>query len=130
MRMQSAVLCGSYQAVEGRDYTAGGGYTLTGVFSVMGFSGPPPIPLSKKLILLLIDGSSGQHRLLLTVSFSEKAEPFPSHVIEFDWPESYPHQVVEIDLEFPLPGAGLYDFHVLIDGEPMGSIPLRVIDNS
>ena len=78
---------------------------------------------------MLLDGEDGPHRLLLTVKLSDNETPIVSQPIDFEWPTGEPFNLLQLDLDMSLPGAGLYDFHILIDGEPLVVIPLRVKAN-
>ena len=132
MRLQSAVICDGFETVPGQGITVKG---VSGTLSIQGtYRGPagtpqPSIPINRKIVLLLLDGENGPHQLLLTVKHSEREAPIASRPVPFEWPAGEPTHLMELDLDMRLPGAGLYDFHILIDGEPLVIIPLRIIVN-
>ncbi len=132
MRLQSAVICDRYERTEGH------GFNFIGVSPTLivegTYQGPPdtphpPIPINKKIVLILLDGENGPHRFFLNVQFSERDTPISAHPFSFDWPDNAPSHLLEIDLNMRVPGEGLYDFQILIDGEALTTIPLQIITN-
>lgn len=132
MRLQSGIICDAFEVVPGYGYTVSGVspvITVEGVWRGPPGSSPPPIPITKKLLLILLDGLDGPHNLLLTVLYSGREDPIVTRPISFDWPAEAPSHLMDIELNMSLPGGGLYDFHILVDGEPIATIPLRIVVN-
>ena len=123
MRLHSAVLCDSYEAIPGAGYNFSGvtpTLTFTGIWHGQPGASPPPLPVRKRLVLLLLDGEVGPHNLLISVLHSGNPTPVLDRPIPFSWPADVRSWPIDIELEMRLPGGGLYDFHILIDGEPSG----------
>ena len=76
---------------------------------------------------MLLDGEPGRHQLLLTVRRPGDEGPIAHVPVPFEWPAGDLSITLPFDLDMGLPGAGLYEFHILIDGEPITIIPWRVI---
>ena len=132
MLLQTAVICHGHETVQGQ------GVTLIGVTPTLTinttFPGPadaplPSIPVNEKIALFLLDGQNGPHQLLLTVQFPDSDTPVAPRPTPFEWPNGALSHFMELDLDMRLPGAGLYNFHILIDGEPLGIISFRIIVN-
>jgi len=132
MRLQTAAICDGFETVQGQGYTligVSGALIIEGTYRGRPGTPQPTIPINRKIVLMLLDGQNGPHQLLLTVQNSVSESPIASRPVHFEWPDDAPSHLIELDLDMGLPGAGLYDFHILIDGEPLVVIPLRIIVN-
>ena len=132
MRLQTGLFCDAYNIVPEQGYVFTGvtpTYIVTGIYRGLPGSSHPPVPLTKKLTLILLDGDYGSHSLLSAVQYSGHETPVSDRPIEFIWPEGAYSHLIEVELDMKLPGSGLYDFHILVDGEPLGTVPLQIVVN-
>lgn len=130
--LRMALLCD--QAIEGKDGT------LTVVRVVDRFEAiaqvtkqPPgrpkaqlPSPIwSGSFVAGFIGGQGDFECQVRLVSPSKKVADFPKMPFRLDMPERGHNIIIRIQL--PFEEAGLYQFELLLDGEPIAKIPMRVI---
>lgn len=125
MRIQYAVICHDFEDGEWH-----GVVNLRAVHHKL-YAGLPietadgvakPFPL--RLVVSLIEGSIGPHRLWVNVRGPDGQAQARVPALDIDWTADSPtfYAIFEIALEAR--GDGIYEFHVLGDGEPLGSVPL------
>ena len=91
-----------------------------------GTDAPPPVAFSTKLILSLYGGTPGAHQGMLSIRYEVDGRTMPAKPFPLDWPQEALGKFLEININGHLFGPGLYEISILMDGEPLHSIPLLV----
>ncbi len=126
MRIQYAVVCHEFQ--DGHWF---GVTNLIGVCHKLVAPVQPPadgelpvVPLT--LVVSLIDGAVGRHKVWVAVRdpHGEVSTTLPP--LEIDWDEDSPTFFTIFEVPLRIAGSGVYEFNILVDGEPVGSTPLPV----
>ena len=133
MRLQYAVVCQEFQ-----DGEWDGATNLYGVRHKLFVSSyptssgtlqDPPVAQAQvpvKLVISLIDGEPGSHNVWVSVRQpgGDVWKKIPPLAIE--WDEASPTFFVIFDIGFELFEEGTYEFMILVDGQPLGTVPLPV----
>ena len=134
MRLQYAVICHEFEdgewdgvtnlhAVRHKLFVS---FPEAGLANTAGDPEAPKPPIPIKLVISLIDGEPGLHTILVSIRrpTGTLLNRIPSLVI--DWDEASPTFFVIFDIKFQVFENGTYDFRILADGDPMGTVPLPV----
>ena len=129
MRIQYAVVC--------HDFEDGEWYGVTNLRGVRhklyasvdpGYfeDGGTHYGLPVKLVVSLIEGTPGNHTIHVSVrrptgEAHRKIMPLP-----IAWDEASPTFFAIFDINLEVAGNGTYEFAILADGEPLGTVPLPV----
>ena len=125
MRLQYAVICHEFQ-----DGQWDGVTNLLAVHHKL-FLGVPlnedtPADVPLKLVVSLIDGQVGQHRVYVNIRRPSGAPGPKVPLLTIDWDEASPTFFVVYDILLGILEEGTYEFTVLVDGEPICTVPLPV----
>ena len=127
MRIQYAVVCHEFQ--DGHWF---GVTNLIGVCHKLVAPVQPPdddgelpvVPLT--LVVSLIDGAVGRHNVWVAVRDPRGEVSTTLPPLEIDWDEESPTFFTIFEVPLRIAGSGVYEFNILVDGEPVGSTPLPV----
>jgi hypothetical protein len=130
MRVQYAVICHDFQDGEWEGVTNLGGvrHKLFAPMRLNPDAAPddpkPPIPI--KLVVSLIDGVPGWHNVWVSIRrpSQQPIKKLPS--VDIEWDEASPTFFIVMDINFQVFENGIYDFNILVDGDPLGTVPLPV----
>jgi hypothetical protein len=131
LRLQYAILCDD--AEEAPLST----HNVTGLKSVVAAtvawqgepSEPAPrvrVPLKLKLLASVLGGEPGSHNVWLVIRVPGEREPMMAGPRNFNWTDTPIHRFL-INIDIKAPRSGLYEFQLLVDGEPLAVVPLPVI---
>lgn len=84
----------------------------------------PVVPLT--LVVSLIDGAVGRHKVWVAVRDPRGEVSTTLPPLEIDWDEESPTFFTIFEVPLRIAGSGVYEFNILVDGEPVGSTPLPV----
>ena len=125
MRIQYAVVCHEFQ--DGQWF---------GVTNLIGVCHNFVVPIESSqdesqvvhvnLVVSLIDGDPGWHNVCVTVrdpcgEISTSVKP-----LMIDWDKESPTFFTIFEVPLRITVVGIYEFNILVDGEPVGSVPLPV----
>ncbi|MCH7552806.1 MAG: hypothetical protein IIC82_02260 [Chloroflexi bacterium] len=122
MRIQYAVVCHHFE--DGQWF---GVTNLLGVCHklVAPASGPGSrVPL--RLVVSLIDGEIGWHKVWVTVRYPSLRIDSKIPPLDIDWDEDSPTFFTIFEVPLEVTEEGVYEFTILADGEPLGTVPLPV----
>ena len=134
MRLQYAVVCHEFQDGQWEGVTNLYGvrhklfasYNPEVVSRAEALSDSPKPPLALKLVISLIDGPPGAHRVWASVRRPSGGVSSPAPPIEIDWDQESPTFFVIVDVGLEVHENGTYEFNILVDGTPVGTVPLPV----
>ena len=112
------------------------GYNLYGVKHGLTFEGKwtrgpvgnlPPIPIEGVLFISLLDGTLGKHRVMVAPWRNDQQQADAPPPVNFEWAGENTHQYLLIHISFKVEAiSGLFEFRLLVDGEPLGIVPLMI----
>jgi hypothetical protein len=130
MRIQYAVICHDFQdgPWDGATNILGVRHKLFVPCKIGGTSAPgqrrAAVPL--KLVVSLIEGAPGQHHIWVSVRGPGQPAPKTLPPLLVEWDDWSPTFFAIIDIYLEVFDDGMYEFSLLVDGEPLGSVPLPV----
>jgi hypothetical protein len=77
-------------------------------------------------VVSLIDGKPGWHNVWVSIRRpnQQPLKRLPS--MDIEWDEESPTFFIVMDINFQVFENGVYDFAILVDGDPLGTVPLPV----
>ncbi len=134
MRIQYAVVCHDFQDGEWDGVTNlwGVRHKLFATYAAPKLGQPEPGPGQRKaavplkLVVSLIDGAPGPHHIWATVRGPGQPAPKAIPPLNIVWDDWSPTFFAIIDVYLELFENGVYEFGILVDGQPLGSVPLPV----
>ena len=125
MRIQYAVVCHEFQD--------GHWFGVTNLIGVCHKLVAPVHPANGErstvpvtLVVSLIEGAPGWHSVWVSVRDPSTEVSTTLPPLKIDWDEESPTFFTIFDVPLQVSGSGLYEFNILVDGEPVGSVPLPV----
>lgn len=129
MRLQYSVICHEFQDGEWDGVTNLYAvrhklFTTFNPSADKGAATDRKVPL--RLVISLIDGTVGLHRVWVSIR-QPNGEPAPKiPPLTIDWDAASPTFFVIFDINLDASENGVYDFNILVDGDPLGTVPLPV----
>ena len=126
MRLQYAVVCHRFEDGEWFGVTNLFGVCHKLVAPVERSEGgrAPWVPL--QLVVSLIDGEPGWHKVWVNVRYPSLQVFDKVPKMDIEWDEASPTFFAIFELPLEVLEEGVYEFNIIVDGEPVGSVPLPV----
>ena len=126
MRIQYAVVCHQFQDGEWDGVTNLIGVRHKLFATVQGTAEGAAARVPLTLVVSLIEGKPGWHQVWAAVRSPSTRPPQTLPRLDIEWDEASPTFFAIYEVLLDAVENGVYEFTILVDGEPLGSVPLPV----